>query len=88
MACVRKCWTDRQKRPKTIVAIRPLWAEATNNDHPVTEIHNYNWIGKNRLNGKDGGIRFIYNSKNISINDANLLKSKSDGFARLGKARK
>ena len=25
-------WMDREMRPKTIVAIQPLWAEATNND--------------------------------------------------------
>ena len=55
-----------------------------NDNHPVTELHNnYNCIGKNRSNGKVGGIGFMYNSKHVSLNDDNLLNSKSDGLERL-----
>ena len=52
-----------------------------NDDHPVTELaKNYNWIGKNRMNGRDGGIGFVYNSKTVTLADDSLLNSKSDEF--------
>ena len=55
-----------------------------NDDHPVSNLHhNYNWIGKNRSNGRGGGIGFIYNSKSISVIDDNLLNSKADNRERM-----
>jgi exonuclease III len=53
-------------------------------DHPVTEIHNdYTWIGKDRTKGKGGGIGFLCNKNSLSIQDDDLLNSKSDDKERL-----
>ena len=55
-----------------------------NDNHAVTELHNnYNWISKNRSNGKGGEIGFMYKSKNVSLNENNLLNSRSNGLERL-----
>lgn len=55
-----------------------------NTDHPVIELHrDYKWIGKDRVNGIGGGVGFLLNSKSISVNDDNLLGSKTDTLERL-----
>ena len=38
-------------------------------DHPIIEVHDeYNWIGKNRLNNRGGGIGFLH-ANHIVINN-------------------
>jgi hypothetical protein len=55
-------------------------------DHIIheNEIPNgYKWIGKNRSSGKGGGIGFLYNSTSVSIEDDNLIDSRTDTMERL-----
>ena len=53
-------------------------------DHPVSEVHgDYAWIGKNRKDGKGGGIGFMTNAKSVTVLDHNLLNFMDGDLERL-----
>ncbi len=55
-----------------------------NENNIVTDLkENYKWIGKDRINGKGGGISFLYTEKYVTVTNDNLLSSSDDSYERL-----